>query len=181
VATQYLVPCTCGRKTPVESRQAGETIECDCGAKLEIPRLLELKKLEKAVVQAEPEKKPPPWGIGQGLVLFSVVILIGVGVLWMGALHFLPGNPYDMSPEWIRAHFQKMSPVETWETWRYFEQVGINPPKERIDRYFEGEYAKRQMLLMYLGIAAVGGVALLASGIFLAARQRSKRSSTVSR
>jgi hypothetical protein len=172
VTIQYLFPCSCGRKTPVESRQAGEATRCDCGATLEIPRLLELKKLERVAFEARETENIPNWGIGHSLIVSAVVVLAGVLLLWMGISYFMPGNPYDrMTPEQTRAQSAKMTPVETWETWQYFQQVGLNPPKERIDRYIEGQYAKRQMLLTYLGIAAAGGVALLVAGIFLAGKR----------
>lgn len=44
----YLLPCTCGRKTPVSTRHAGQTIRCQCGAELEVPTLRGLAELERA-------------------------------------------------------------------------------------------------------------------------------------
>ena len=35
----------CGRSYPVETRQAGGTIECECGAALSIPTMLKMKRL----------------------------------------------------------------------------------------------------------------------------------------
>jgi hypothetical protein len=44
----YLLPCTCGRKTPVSTRHAGQTVRCQCGAELEVPTLRGLAELERA-------------------------------------------------------------------------------------------------------------------------------------
>ncbi|MCC6125783.1 MAG: hypothetical protein IT426_12525 [Pirellulales bacterium] len=173
---QYLVPCSCGRKTRVEIRQAGEAISCECGLKLEIPRLLELKKLETVAISSGDQKKPAVWGMGHGLLLTGIVILASVAVLGVFVLKFGHDNPYSrMTPDQIRAQFQKMSPVETWETWMYFKQVGINPRKERIDRHLEGLHEVSNMHLIFLGIAAGGGFALVVAGIIIAYRKRPAR------
>ena len=174
---QYLLPCSCGRKTPVETRQAGETLVCGCGAKLDIPRLLELKKLEKTAVPTAEVRPSAVWGIGHSLLVSGVVILVGVVGLWFLVLRFTPGDPFEgMTPDQTRAQFQKMSPLKTWETWMYFQQIGLNPRKDRMEREIEGQVAKRQMLLTYLGIAAAGGIALTVAGIFIVRRKRPKRS-----
>ena len=173
---QYLLPCNCGRKTPVETRQAGESIVCGCGAKLDIPRLLELKKLEKAATPTVEVKPSSVWGIGHSLVLSGAVILVGVVVLWFLVLRSAYGDPFEgMTPDQLRAEFQKMTPMDTWKTWLYFKQIGLNPRKDRMERELEGQFAQRQMLLTYLGIAAAGGIALIIAGIFIARRKRPKR------
>jgi hypothetical protein len=177
---QYLIPCSCGRKTPVETQQAGETVSCGCGAKLEIPRLLELKKLEKVVVSASQTKPSSVWGIGHSLSLSGIVVLVVVMALWILVLKKAPGNPYEgMTPDQIRTHFQKMTPVETWQWWLYFKQFGVNPHKDYFERTLEGLFAQRQMLLIYLGIAATVGVALIIAGILIARRKRLKRPTPV--
>ena len=70
---RYLLPCSCGQEIPVEPRQAGQEIRCDCGASLEVPTMLGMAALEKA--PSEPSHTPPsaPWGIRQGIVLLGTV------------------------------------------------------------------------------------------------------------
>jgi hypothetical protein len=177
VPIQYLVPCSCGRKIAAETRQAGETIICGCGERLIIPRLLELKKLEKVAVPTSQAKSSSVWGIGQSLILSGAVVLVAVVVLWILVLKKTPGDPYEgMTPDQIRAQFQKMSPSDTLKTWMYFKQIGLNPHKDYLERRLEGLFAQRQMLLLYLGIAAAIGVALIATGIIIVRRKRPKRS-----
>lgn len=172
---QYLVPCSCGRKMPVETRQAGEVISCACGASLDIPRLIELKKLEKIAIQAADAKPHGIWGVGQGLILSGAVLLIGVVLLSILVIIFGAGDPYDnMTPDQIRTAFQQMTPEQTWGTWMNLRQSGINPPKKAVERYLEGLHAQRQMLLAFLSIAAVVDVALLVAGILVARRSRVK-------
>ncbi len=173
---QYLVPCSCGRKTPVETRQAGETIKCVCGAKLDIPRLLELKRLEKVAVPTNLPKPASAWGIGQSLVLSGAVILAVVAVLWILVLKNEAGDPYaKMTPDQIRAHFQKMSPLETLYMWSYLKQNGLNPRKDYLERTLEGQFAQRKMHLLYLGIIAAAGVSLIAAGVYIIRGRSPKR------
>jgi hypothetical protein len=176
VAIRYLLPCSCGRKVPVETRQAGETTRCECGLPLEIPRLLELKRLEKAAVSEDGVRNPLVWGIGHSLVLSGMVVLVGVVLLWYLVLQNAQGDPYSrMTPDQVRAHCQKMSPLQTWQTWMYFQQNGINPRKDRFEREILGLFGQRQLLLTYLGIAGGAGAALVVGGIFLVRRKRRER------
>jgi hypothetical protein len=177
VPIQYLVPCSCGRKLPVETRQAGESITCECGNILAIPRLLELKKLEKTAVQEKIVPVRSAWGVGHGLALAGMSILLIVLALWVYVILFVPGNPYErITPDQIREQHQKKSPMQTWQEWVYYQKSGLSPRKERIDRYFEGRFAQRQMILTYFGIASAVGGAVLATGIVVIYRKRSIRS-----
>lgn len=177
MAIQYLLPCSCGRKTPVETRQAGGSIVCECGATLDIPRLLEMKRLEKVPLQTKNVQKAVVWGAGHKLLLSGVVVLVVVALLWN---HVVKTSVRDISdditPEQIRAECQKMSPLETWAAWTFLRDNGINPPKNRFERYMEGLYAQGQMMKIGLGCIALGGVTLIAAGIVLIRRKRPQRS-----
>jgi hypothetical protein len=173
VPIQYLLPCTCGRKMPVELRQAGELASCPCGLPLEIPRLLELKKLEKVTTSVEKGKNKPIWGAGHGLVLLGVIVLLIVAVCGGLVVRSTPANPLDaVTPEQMRAQSAKLTPVQTWQTWLYFKQNGLNPRKEHVDRFFDTLYAQRQMILTFLSVAGVGGIGMLIAGIFVIRRKR---------
>jgi hypothetical protein len=176
VPIQYLVPCTCGRKIPVETRQAGGEVACECGASIAIPRLLELKTLEKVAVQAAEAKPRGAWGIGHGLIASAAVLLVGVIALSVLVFIYAADDPYEsMTPDQIRENFQKLTPMQTWGMWMNLQQAGINPPKKAMERYFEGLHAQRQMLLTFLGIAAAVDIAILAAGIFIVRQSRLKR------
>jgi hypothetical protein len=173
VSIQYLVPCSCGRKTPAETRQAGESISCECGQTIVVPRLLELKKLEKAAVPEPTAHNPPSWGVGNGISLIGSVLFLVMLGLWFFVLLFVPGDPYEqVTPDQIREQFTKMSPYQTWQKWTYFEKSGLNPRKERIDRYFEGLFAQRKMILLFFGIGAALGAAILLAGILVIYKKR---------
>ncbi len=44
----YILPCSCGRQSIVSARQAGQVIQCECGATLEVPTLRHLGQLARA-------------------------------------------------------------------------------------------------------------------------------------
>jgi len=58
MALEYLLPCKCGKKTPVSESLAGTYITCDCGRSVQVPKRNRLFELEpapaKAVVTAIP-------------------------------------------------------------------------------------------------------------------------------
>lgn len=78
---QYLLPCACGRTIPVDLGQAGQTLTCECGHKLEVPTLRGIKALPPAETKggkANPSVNPAPaWSPLQG-GLFSAGILIAI-------------------------------------------------------------------------------------------------------
>ncbi len=41
----FRLTCKCGRAYPVETRQAGGTISCECGETIQIPTMMKIKKL----------------------------------------------------------------------------------------------------------------------------------------
>ncbi|MBP5620695.1 MAG: hypothetical protein J6X44_01640, partial [Thermoguttaceae bacterium] len=42
---KYRLTCECGRSYPIEPRQAGQTLDCECGKTLQIPTMLKMKRL----------------------------------------------------------------------------------------------------------------------------------------
>jgi hypothetical protein len=46
--TEYLLPCTCGKKTTIVTSQAGQNMTCECGATLVVPKFREITQLEVA-------------------------------------------------------------------------------------------------------------------------------------
>ncbi len=41
----YRLTCECGRSYPIEPRQSGQTLQCECGKTLQIPTMLKMKRL----------------------------------------------------------------------------------------------------------------------------------------
>ena len=121
---RYLLPCSCGQKIPVEPRQAGQEIRCDCGASLEVPTMLGMAALEKA--PSEPSHTPPsaPWGIRQGIVLLgTVIVLLALGMVI--PLHLT--RPALPTAEMIRQRTQTLSPFQSWRHWHVLRAGGPDP------------------------------------------------------
>jgi hypothetical protein len=78
-ARYYLACSSCGHRLVVEPAQAGETLDCACGAKVEAPTLVGLKKLPPVKELAE-EEPPPRWSVTQ-TVIFTVGLLLTLALL----------------------------------------------------------------------------------------------------
>lgn len=89
MAQQYLLPCpSCGAKTEVDSRQAGETIPCRCGQPLTVPTLRGLRELEPVQSAPAPAAPARKWSPLQG-VLFSLGLLAALLAGGMAVRHFV--------------------------------------------------------------------------------------------
>ena len=76
MSIRYLLPCLCGKKIPVDRAQAGQTIQCECGADVEVPTLLGLRSLEM-IEEESPTTTRSGWGVPQGLTIVGGVITLG--------------------------------------------------------------------------------------------------------
>ncbi len=81
--SDYLLPCTCGKKIGVTKSQAGQTVRCTCGTELEVPTLRNLSELER--VGTRGVAKTTTWTNRHRLV-FSLAIVALAGVLAAGYL-----------------------------------------------------------------------------------------------
>jgi hypothetical protein len=83
----YLLPCSCGEKIRVRTRNAGETVTCQCGARLQVPTIRGLRQLESIDDVEEvsaPTRSPlegPFFSIGL-LGMIGGLILVAVTLLW---------------------------------------------------------------------------------------------------
>lgn len=126
--TSYLLPCSCGQKVPVESRQAGEVVECGCGRSLEVPTLLQMATLERTEPELEPRRSAKAWGARQSLSLLGAVVFVGA----LGAAGFLLSDrPPSPDPEWakkppelIRRQIKALTPLESRGFWQFLKVRG---------------------------------------------------------
>jgi hypothetical protein len=94
----YLLPCECGREVVVTRAQAGDTVTCECGAKLSVPTLRGLAELRPAPVAAGAGARSRNWDdrhrVGFLLALGAVTCLLVAGYLW-ASLPALEVQPSD--------------------------------------------------------------------------------------
>ena len=175
-AHKYLLPCTsCGQNTAVETRQAGNTVDCRCGKRLKVPTLRQLTALKPAADAlpdtlldgATPTRR---WSARQGLLLLGSVILLvtfGFGLyVWSDR----PQRPsFDVATDLVGVdeQIQQLTPVETWFLWKVeIMEHGFPIQTPRALVAYETQRALHQQKYLVVGFfAAVGGLVLV-TGVF---------------
>ncbi len=186
--SQFLLPCSCGAKLPVNKSQAGMSLPCpECGVSVEVPTIRKLSSLATMI----PEKKRAK--AGQGLKwlgpVAAISLLVGiVGLSYAGYLFyerrtyrgFAVENGANMDVKEsdfmadIRKSAEQSAPADTWDYWNTMINEGLkdpNPPDVfKLKRYLE---SKLPTLLnsLWVGLA---GAAVFVGTSFLIQRQRKR-------
>jgi len=154
VNSQYLLPCACGKKVPVEPPQAGGLVRCECGAELEVPTLLALRRLERADSRLHPvSSSTVAWGARQRIVFVgTIVCAIGLAV----AIAFYATRPK-------KPDFTSAPPLLTLMIWESLKMgVDVPPaPRERAE-LADLEYHYR-WVMFGLAVAVIGAGVLIGS------------------
>ena len=164
--TKYLLPCSCGQKTSIEPRQAGEVLACRCGKSLKVPTMLEMAALEPAEPETAMPAKQFVWGARERLLLLgAVIVLISIGpIIYLLSTPPIPPR-INSSPEEILRATEGLSAVSCWQLYRNLRQRGPdNKPLPR-DAVFAEKLLRHRI---YEGIAlliACGGIALIVVGL----------------
>lgn len=119
---QYFLPCSCGQKHVVSVAQAGQTLQCACGAKLDVPTLRGLSALEAVPDQVRPARST--WGPRQGVVLvagaLAAVALLAAG--WLSQQSRLGVALTSAEAETM----DSLTPAQSLQAWRFFSSQGLN-------------------------------------------------------
>ncbi len=164
--TKYLLPCLCGEKITVEPRQAGQTVECRCGASLEVPTLREMTVLEPAVPEPATAVKTTAWGIHQGMALLGAAIAIAALTLAVVLVcNRPPAPPGDPSAEFIRRQTQALTPLQVWRVWSSLRRVGLDPRRPRENPVMAEERFRYRLWLGAVLVIAGLGCAICAASV----------------
>jgi len=164
----YLLPCSCGQKTPVSVAQAGGQVVCVCGKSLSVPTMRGLRELEIAPA-AVPEKKAG-WSRVHGVVFASglTIAAIGVVLLAMYGLQYSQivgfGMTKDRTGDVLRsqeADIESLSPTQVLAEWHKDVEEGLGEQEEPPWAKFK-RLAAHDLLRIKIGAAAVAGGLLLA-------------------
>jgi hypothetical protein len=176
VNPKYLLPCSCGNKTPVDVSQAGTRVRCTCGADLEVPTLRGLKRLAQAVPEAAGKVAvgaESPWGARQRVAFIGALLFV-IGVAT--AL----GCFYTRPPQIIEVDVAQYPPLAALDLWLSLK-AGIDLPPNRMEMV---KQARLEMVRLHdrwtiAGLVlAVFGVALAAGAILGGNRTRPKPPTT---
>ncbi len=163
----YLLPCTCGQKIPIEPRRAGETVQCPCGLTQQAPTLREIRQLPRAVDESPPAaRREVAWGARQRLLMAGTIVVVIAVVLALLIAQLRPSAPYSVAkPELMAAKVRASSLVDSVRFYhRYLEpglERGISPEEQ--------DYARKreqfQIGMVVLGVLGAFGLALMLLGI----------------
>ncbi len=171
MTSKYLLPCPCGQKIPVQRRQAGESVECQCGASLRVPTLLGMAELEQVEADDAPERVSVVWGARQQMALLGVVVLLGA-LVTLATLFATqpPSSDPNLDPTLIRQRSRDTTPLNSLRAWYAFQVEGLDPSQDPRDQEFlEALWKHRLWMGAALAVALVG-IGLIAAA--LAPRKR---------
>jgi hypothetical protein len=176
MAMKYLLPCDCGKSIGIELSQAGQTVACSCGKKLDVPAMRAIRMLEPdEQIEAAPTKRE--WSAAHGAVFAvgSLLLVFGLGIGIVSHLrysylsaHIPPPPTPETTSAWV-AEVDRWTAAESWEFWiaerdRETPRVSMHAI---IMRDIQGVH---QRAMVAYGIAAAG--LLLAVGSTLLGARR---------
>ncbi|MBC7854435.1 MAG: hypothetical protein IAF94_13460 [Pirellulaceae bacterium] len=167
---EYLLPCSCGKKVPVDAGQAGAKVACSCGQQLTVPTFRALRDLER-VTPTTAVLEGTPWSTARG-ILFSVGTLVSVIAAVLVLYHlFMYSQLLDGGEAWKQEHLNEMrvgvdylTPVEAIADFQDMASKGLTvdgvPPWTQISAVRD---SSRRWLMASLVALAFGLVSLTAS------------------
>jgi hypothetical protein len=165
MSQHYLLPCTCGQKTPVSVAQAGGHVMCVCGEKLAVPTLRGLRQLELAPAVAVSPKAG--WSRIQGAVFASglTVAAIGIVLLAMSGLQYGQivgfGMTQDRTQDVLRtqqADIEQLSPTQALAEWHKVVGEGLGEQEEPPWSKFKRLAASHVIRIKVGAVAVIGGI-----------------------
>ena len=166
MSQKYLFPCQCGRKTVVGPSQAGQVVSCQCGARLELPTMLQIVRLEPA----PPETALGPtagWGLHHRLAFLGLV-LMAIGLAMAGGVYgSMPDPPRPQTPAEIRRQAESFTLLESVGEWGDLLRGLDSRPLPAEKAYREAVESARRWLVV---AAAIGLAGMATTGAALIAR-----------
>lgn len=170
----YLLPCSCGKKVPVDAGQAGAKVTCECGQQLAVPTFRALRDLEQekpvaavAVGTAESSEWNPVRGI-----MFSLGMLLSLIAAVLICYHlYTYWVVWDGGEAWKQDHLKEMrdgvdylAPADALDEFQNMATKGLTvdgvPPWSQVATMRE---SSRRWLLGALVTLGIGLVSLTAS------------------
>ena len=171
---RYLLPCSCGRNVIVQTRQAGETVRCECGRDCAVPRLVEIRRLRPVEVPAAVVRRS--WGGSQRFLVGGVALMFVAGMV-AGVLYWqYPSN--RGIDRFVHGDRQQILALKPWTAIEYYRHSLAPGIETAADTGFQS-YRERLgigLVLPLIGLAV--GAVLAGVGVVGLARGRRAASGT---
>ena len=159
---KYLLPCpACGKQISVESGQAGQTVTCQCGNRLEVPTMRGLAALARAdePIQAA---RGDTWNARKGLALAGFL----VSALALGAAGYLYATmPLPIEYQSPREQIIGLPASEALKVWRMIEAHGVDLPPSAHEQHIDTVRRRQTLWLIAAGVVGVIGILMLLAGL----------------
>lgn len=176
MSPSYLLPCPCGQKISVSTRNAGEQVRCACGAEQQAPRLSELRRLPQEEAAVAPSA--PAWGFGQGVLAASLALcvpLLGIALYLRTTEPEIPErfNPVEYNEDWATA-LNEADPQKLFIYWgeRYLPLSTMGLTEYEFPAYDSAVREREQLRLYQSVLAGAAGVTLLGGLVAFFAQPR---------
>ncbi len=169
--SQFLLPCACGAKIPVNRSQAGMSLPClECGKTVEVPTIRKLAEFATSVPsKKEAINRSGKW-LGPIAAISFIISLIGLaygGSLvyerygYLSELTKSGANLNLTEAEYIaeiRKSALQSSPADTWDFWNAIVNNGLRDPNPpgffQVKRYLSSQIPRMR------GSFLIGGFSL---------------------
>jgi hypothetical protein len=167
----YLLACKCGKSTPVEVGQAGGQVVCDCGQRLDVPTLRQLRHLPQVQPPAAPAARGGrDWNVRKGVIaasLVAVAVLTAIVAWSRWTEPTIPKFDPAVHTRGVDERLKTQSPAQAWEWWiEYYKPLAqrgypiFQAPNEGAIQYrINRARFLQKSLLAVAGVAAVVGIA----------------------
>ena len=169
--SQFLLPCACGAKIPVNRSQAGMSLPClECGKTVEVPTIRKLAEFATSVpAKKEAINRSSKW-LGPIAAISFIVSLLGLaygGSLayerysYLSELTKTGANLNLTEAEYIadvRKSALLSSPADTWDFWNAIVNNGLRDPSP--PGFFQVKRYLASQIPMMRGSFLVGGFSL---------------------
>jgi hypothetical protein len=105
---------------PVELSQAGQQLQCACGATVSVPTFRQLRELPVAPAENAQAATPRTWSARQGAIAANLIIA-ALLVIAAGASRYTEPLLPQFNPaarnQLVSGEIEKFTPAEAWKIW----------------------------------------------------------------
>lgn len=133
----YLLPCSeCDRDVEIETTDAGRTVNCECGAALQVGTMRDIRSLAQATASADDDvggtgqSNRRRWSGTQGSVFALGVLIFFAAIAYYGS-QYMAINKLDLTDRTAMDKalgdrtIDSMTPFGAYEAWKMLMQLGI--------------------------------------------------------